>query len=322
MNSLTFGSFGETLFFQGGNSITVGAASIAGNNSNVAMIMPSNGNFFIEIGSATSTGNVVTLNGATQFGPTATTIGIRQFDLYAGNTLNVNNSQTFGIYTQNATSADFNINGGILDNTSGVAITEVPRVNFNLNGNLEFKGTNALTFTAGSSTVNGNNTITVDASTLSLIGTTVSSGSTLTKAGGGTLTLASTTLVGNSGIADTSTTGGTFNLGGIFVRNAGNTISNHGTATLAVGGITSNSGGSVDFDLSGTGPITTSATMDANSHIISVFATVNNGTDFAANTNSTGGTGNVVSQNSRQAERSSRPPASEPARPSPFSRPA
>ncbi len=107
-------------------------------------------------------------------------------NLNAG-TLNVNTATALG-------SGTVNINGGILDNTSGGAITFTYNNAQNWNGDFAFTGSNALDMGTGAVTTagTGDRTITVTANTLAVGELKTATGQGFIKQGAGTLALTST----------------------------------------------------------------------------------------------------------------------------------
>lgn len=99
-------------------------------------------------------------------------------------------------------SGPFVINGGSIDNTSGLPISSVITFPQTWNNSFTFIGSSDLAFPTGNITLGNNLTVTVNSNTLS-IGGNVNGASTLTKAGAGTLTIA-----GGSWTGDTTVTGG------------------------------------------------------------------------------------------------------------------
>ncbi len=96
--------------------------------------------------------------------------------------LNINNAMALG-------SGTLTISGGILGNTSGLAITLSTSGLEKWNGDFAFAGTNNLNLGAGSVTLGSNRTVTVLSNNLT-VGGAISGGFRLTKAGAGTLVLA------------------------------------------------------------------------------------------------------------------------------------
>jgi fibronectin-binding autotransporter adhesin len=129
----------------------------------------------------------------------------------------------------------FTINGGTLDNTSGVAIALSNNNEQVWNANVTFRGTNDLNLGSGTVTLSGNRTVTVSAGTLT-VGGGVQGGYSLTKEGAGRLTLTGTS----------SYTGATLvNAGTLQIGNGGST-----GALSSLSALTNNS--TLAFNLSGT----------------------------------------------------------------------
>ena len=110
-----------------------------------------------------------------------------------GGTLCVNNSQALGI------TSTIKFSGTVLDNTSGGSITVTTGNNWELASgkNLTFLGSNPMDLGTGSVTLDSNETVTVNASTLTINGTVSGNTYSLTKAGAGTLVLNATDTYGN-----------------------------------------------------------------------------------------------------------------------------
>src|SRR5207249_7023697 len=107
----------------------------------------------------------------------------KSFTLNAG-TLNIGNASALG-----DASNTFVITGGTIDNSSGSALT-ISNYAQTWTGNFTFTGTNNLNLGTGNVTLNANPTITTTAGTLTVDGAIADgSGTSLTKAGAGTLLL-------------------------------------------------------------------------------------------------------------------------------------
>jgi fibronectin-binding autotransporter adhesin len=182
-------------------------------SGNVTAILTGSGNI------TKSTSGTVSLSGVNTF-----TGGVI---LNAG-TLDINGTKALG-----AVGSAFTIgaDGVTFDNTSGALITMGINNPETWNGNFTFAGSNALSMGAGAITLGGNRTVTVAASTLTLGGVISDGGNvySLTKAGGGTLTLSgASTFTGG-----TTVSAGTLALGvNTALLNTGNITINGGTFSL------------------------------------------------------------------------------------------
>lgn len=128
------------------------------------------------------------------------------------------------------------INGGTaIDNTSGAAVTLVPSISENWNGNFTYVGSSNLNTGPGSVTMNGSVVLTISSNTLIVPGSISDQGNNyiLSKAGNGTLTL----LNGNG-------------FGGGFVLENG--LVNIGNPSALGSGVFTVSGGSMDNVSGGT----------------------------------------------------------------------
>jgi len=181
----------------------------------------------------------LTLNGANTFTGDLT--------MNAG-TLNIDNAAAVGI-------GIFTIAGGTIDNTSGAAITLSTANSKSWNGDFTFNGSNDLDLGAGGIAMNASRQVTVNASNFTVSSSISGIGSTLTKAGAGTLTLSGANTYGG---------GMTMNAGTLNINNAA--AVGTGTLTIAGGTIDNTSGAPMtlnnnvqawngDFTFTGTGDI-------------------------------------------------------------------
>ena len=206
------------------NSYTfAGSGSISG-----AGTLTKNGTGVLTIGAANNYGGGTTLN--------------------AGQ-INLNNASAIGAGT-------FNIAGGVIENTSGHAITLASNNPQTWSGDFTFGGSNALNLGRGAVTLTANRTLTVNGS-LTVGGAISGTGFGLTKTGPGTLVLTSTSTYTGT----TTVSAGTFQLGDGVSSNgsvAGG-IANNGTlifanpTALTYSGVISGTGGVV---FSGPGSVT------------------------------------------------------------------
>ncbi|MDQ6626489.1 MAG: autotransporter-associated beta strand repeat-containing protein, partial [Verrucomicrobiota bacterium] len=174
--------------------------------------------------------------------------------LASGATLNINAAGTAATNSAIGT-GKLTVNGGIIDNTSGSAITLATNNVQAWNGNFTFAGSNNLSLGTGAvsfgTSAGTARTITTNANTLT-IGGVISNGTFatgLTKAGAGNLTLSGTntftgatiinggtlTAAGTSGGALSSTSSITVNSGGTLLLGANDQIKNTAAITLAGG---------------------------------------------------------------------------------------
>ncbi len=239
--NITFGGSG-TLQWNGANTQDVSSTIQAigsgitatfdtnGNNVTLAAVLGGNGAIAkIGAGALTLTGGNTFAGGATQ----------------SAGQLNINNATAIG-------SGTLTIGGGTIDNTSGGAITLSNNNAVTISGSFTFTGSNALNLGTGGVLLAGNKTIAANASTLTLGGVVSDGGNgfSLSKAGGGTLTLnGANTLSGG-----VTTSNGTLNLGnagaigsGTFTINGGAIDNTSGSAMTLTGNDTQVWGGSFTF---------------------------------------------------------------------------
>ncbi|MEO5714831.1 MAG: autotransporter-associated beta strand repeat-containing protein [Luteolibacter sp.] len=160
-------------------------------------------------------------------------------------TLNINNASAIG-------TGALTITGGMIDNTTGAAITLSTNNTQAWNGDFAFGGTKALNLGTGAVTLGSNRTITTNGTTEALtVGGVISgSGFGLTKNGTGTLTLlGANTFTGNILISNGTLTAGT-GISGAPAASIASNLGDIGTAvtrslTINSGGILSLTGGNV-----------------------------------------------------------------------------
>lgn len=193
-----------------------------------------------------------------------------------GGTLNLNNASALG-----AASGAFAINGGILDNTSGSALTTLD-YSQTWNSNFTFAGSSSLNLGLGPVTMAASRTITVNSNTLTAGGDVTGLGFSLIKAGAGTLALngalgidtGSVTVNGGTlalGGNNTFTGGLVINNGEVIVNSAGalnsttfNTVTMPDTAASKILSLNGNSVTIADLSQSGTANL--SAAVVRNNH--------------------------------------------------------
>ncbi len=193
--------------YTGGTTVNAGTLILSGNNNFGA------GNLTVNGGAATLSGNNTTTGNTT---------------LNAGGTLNVNNAGALG-------ASVVTLNGGTLDNTSGVAITTTAATALNWNGDFAFTGTGSLNFNNGAVTVGGapgQRTVNVAGGTLSTGLINTAAGVGITKSGAGTLAMTST--------VNTSAVAGLLDVQAGTLQTAGDLFLNGG---LAGAGTIENGGG-------------------------------------------------------------------------------
>jgi autotransporter-associated beta strand protein len=214
-------TFGGNVALNIGN---VAPASVTFNNNALAYTV--SGSYGIT-GSATLTVN----------GPGTVTIansnGYTGATTLAGGALNLANPSAIG-------SGPLNLNGGVLDNTSGSAMALSHNNPQNWNGDFTFNGSNNLNLGTGAVTLGSSRNVTINANTLT-VGGLISDGGQgygFNLNGGGTLVLTAS----NTYIGPTTISGGTLQLGSGAIGNDG---SINGTAL-----VTNNS--TLAYNLAGT----------------------------------------------------------------------
>jgi len=224
---LSGGTLGATANWTSSLGLRFGNGSTtiqAGNSTGSAFNITLSGNLSNNSGQAGSfikTGNgTLVLSGANTYNGTTT--------LQAG-TLAINSSTAIGAST-------LSITGGILDNTSGSAITLSNNNAQNWNGDFTFAGTNDLNLGNGAVAMNATRSITVAAGNLTVGGVISGSGLGLTKNGSGTLVL----LGNNTYTGATTVNAGTISLGsgGVIGTTSSNlTLANGSALSIGSGAI-------------------------------------------------------------------------------------
>jgi autotransporter-associated beta strand protein len=212
---LTFNIAGYTLN-GGGNTLTLGASGIS-DSPLVPGVTTIASNINIVAAQSWTVGPASSLafSGALSGSSTLTKAGTGMLTLsgnnsgFSGNVtfsagqLNINNANALG-------SGTFGIGAGILDNTSGAAITIAGNNSINLNNSFTFIGSNDLNLGTGAANAAASRTIITKGGNLTFGGSiTLGTGHNLTKQGGGTLTLLSAT----NSWDQTVIQGGTLDLG-------------------------------------------------------------------------------------------------------------
>jgi autotransporter-associated beta strand protein len=153
--------------------------------------------------------------------------------ILTGGQLNINYGGSSSANSSVGTAA-LTISNGIIDNTSGSAVTLAPNNPQNWDGNFTFNGSSSLNLGTGLVALGGNEQVAVNANTLTVGGVISGSGDALTKAGSGTLVLsAANTYSGNTAVS-----AGTLALTGNGSLASPQVIVNNG-ATLDVSGLSS-----------------------------------------------------------------------------------
>ena len=174
-------------------------------------------------------------------------------------TLNINNSQALG-----TTAGTFTINGGAIDNTSGVNLSTVDYP-LALNADFAYNGSipRNLNLGAGATTLSADRQITVSAGTLTFGGIINDNSKSLTKAGPGTLSFGDQavtlknltintlggTLISTSGNMNLA---GNFSNNNAFTHNSG-TVNLNGSVSQTIGGSSSTTFNNLTINNSSTG---------------------------------------------------------------------
>ncbi len=247
MGTITGSGFGLTLDGSAGGSI----ASIIGTGGG-ALAKSGSGTWILS-GTNTFTGGV-TLNSGT---------------------LDINNINSLG------SSGTFIINGGIIDNTSGSAISTA-NYPMQWNGDFTFLGSQNLNLGSGNVAINGNRIVTIAGGTLTVGGTVSASTFDFTKAGSGNLVFGGNPVNVNNLLINSGTItapsvslniSGNFTNSGTFNNNGG-TVAYVGNATQNVASVSYN-----NLSLSGAG-------LKSALGNIAVAATLNNASVFDMGGNS------------------------------------
>lgn len=206
------------------------------------------------LGTVTLTGNTTLSSTNTAFvwvvnssigesgGSRSLTLGSANFSL----TTNLNNANTYsGGTIINSVNTNLNINhasalgsgaltfsaAGLIDNTSGSALTVSTNNEQNWNSNVTFTGTNDLNLGAGNVTMGATRTITVNGGILTVGGSIQSTTAGLIKAGAGTLSLGGTNLYTGT----TTVNAGVLKLDSASALGGGNVTLGGGVIGLAAG---------------------------------------------------------------------------------------
>ena len=232
---------------------------------------------FTGAGATTVSGAIAATTGALVINDAGGTVTLSGTNLYTGGTtliagtLNFNSATAIG-----GTPGTLVVEGGLLDNTSGGALTNANNNAVTLAANLTFVGTNSLNLGTGLVTLTGDRTVTVDASTLTIGGSIAGTGFSLTKAGAGVLVLNGTDTYSGGTInsAGTLVVGDSHALSGGPVTNdailetSATTVLGSAPKTINVGGaFTQNGGGSLVLQVvtdQGGGPLSTQAAAGVN----------------------------------------------------------
>ncbi len=192
LGSVSVPSTSGTLTIQDGSLTAGGADNTAGNivfdaGNDIIVNSPINKNGNANV-SITKQGNAALTLAGNNFHVGGTLLNAGQ--------LRINNEFALG-------AAPLTINGGTLDNTSGSPITIGESIPQTWNSNIQFIGSNDLSFGGGNITLTGSRTVTVDNGNLSY-GGSINGAFALTKAGSGSLVVGggnwtgTTTLTGGS----------------------------------------------------------------------------------------------------------------------------
>jgi autotransporter-associated beta strand protein len=171
--------FNGDFTFAGTHNLNLGTGAVSMNAAHIATINAGTFTF----GGVISGSHVITKAGAGALDLAGANTFSGGVTLSAG-TLDINNAAAIGTGT-------FTINGGTIDNTSGAAITLSNNNVMTWGANFVFGGTNALNLGTGAVTLSGTETVTANASTLTVGGVIGDGGSGfgITKASAGALIL-------------------------------------------------------------------------------------------------------------------------------------
>ncbi|MGC4007422.1 MAG: autotransporter-associated beta strand repeat-containing protein [Pirellulales bacterium] len=207
----------------------------------------------LTIGGAVDLSNELTINGTGTVRLAAASTGTAGL-VMSGGTLIMNANGATG-------TGAFTINGGSLNGSGGQTQTNSV---YNVNGDFTWLGTGTVTWNTGAVTLNGNRQITVTASSMTIGGGITGANTNLTKAGAGTLAVASNITTGTGSVVMNA---GTLTLSGA------NTFS--GGVNLAAGTLNVNSATAL-----GTGKLTITGGTLSNGTAGSITNTNNNTQDW------------------------------------------
>lgn len=181
----TVGTTGATLDSSGSGTLTLsntGSLVLSGTNTARTLTLSGSGagSLAAAIGDNGSGATSVTKSGAGAWTLSGTNTYTGTTTLSAG-TLNLNSASSIG-------TGLLTISAGIIDNTSGSALTLSTNNAQNWNADFTFTGSNSLNLGTGAVTLSANRAITVSANTLT-VGGTISGSFNLSKTGAGTLSL-------------------------------------------------------------------------------------------------------------------------------------
>jgi autotransporter-associated beta strand protein len=243
--------------FNGTASLNLGGGAVTMNASRTVTVVSNNLTVGGPISGATFSltkagGGALTLAGNNTFSGGFTLSGAT-----AGSQVNINSTTALGTGTFTINSGD----SGIIDNTSGSALTLSANNPQTWNNNFTFAGSSDLNLGAGAVALGGNRTLTINSHNLT-VGGIISGADSITKVGGGTLTLNGN----NAYTGNTIINGGTLALGASGSLSTSPAITVASGATFDVTAVTGAALGSSQ-SLSGNGAVNGNFTDSSGSQI-------------------------------------------------------
>ncbi len=259
-SSTTIGTTGYTLATSGSSPITLSGGLTLTNGLSIAPISAAP----FTLSGVVSGAGLLTVNGAGALNLNGANSNTGGVTLTSG-TLNINNATALGTVASTLT-----VNGGTIDNTSGSGITLTPAYPVTVGSDLNFTGTNNLTFGSGAVALGASaRQITVNANTLTFGGIltgSVAAGSTaLTKTGAGTLALATSSTYTGKTVINGGAVSGTGE--SMFGANPGSFVADQ----ITFNGGTLSASGSISFSSNRGITLTgTSNTINTNANTVTL----------------------------------------------------